>query len=415
MLRTVDNEIYSLIRKEEKRECDTINLIASENYASRAVLAAVGSVLTDKYAEGYPARRYYGGCGLVDDVEFIACRRAEKLFGVEHANVQPHSGSQANMAVYLAVLQPGDTILGMDLSAGGHLTHGARVNFSGKFFRAFYYGVNRETEMLDFAHIAELAHRYKPKLIICGASAYPRRIPFEKFAEIAADVHAFVCADIAHIAGLVAAGFHPSPVKHAHFITGTTHKTLRGTRGGFILTRRQYADDIDRAVVPGIQGGPLLHVIAGKAVTFNEALKPSFKRYQQQVIKNALVLSSELQSRGYRLVTGGTDNHLVLVDLRSRGITGLEAQDVLEKVGIITNRNAIPHDPLPPAMARESRLGTPAVTTRGMKEKEIVKILDFIEEAIASRNSQGQLAAIRRRVREFARQFPIRPGGTCEA
>ncbi|MCM8815878.1 MAG: serine hydroxymethyltransferase [Candidatus Omnitrophica bacterium] len=403
----IDSVISKLIKQEIKRERETINLIASENYVSKQVLAAVGSVLTNKYAEGYPFRRYYDGCENIDKLETVAIERLKRLFGAEHANVQPHAGSQANMAVYLAVLKPGDVILGMDLAAGGHLTHGTKINFSGMLFNPFYYGVNRETEQLDYDEILKIAQKTKPKLILCGASAYPRIIDFKRFSEIARNVGAYLCADIAHIAGLVATGLHPSPVEFAEFVTGTTHKTLRGPRGGFILCRKNFAQCIDRAVFPGIQGGPLMHVIAGKAVAFKEAMSKKFNLYQKKVIENSLLMAFGLMEAGYRLVTGGTDNHLILVDLRNKHVTGEEAQKILGSIGITVNKNVIPFDPHPPNITSGIRLGTAAITTRGMGKNEIAKILEFINEAIYNRNNVSELNAMKRRVRRFASQFPI--------
>ncbi|HQL65260.1 MAG TPA: serine hydroxymethyltransferase, partial [bacterium] len=346
MLRKIDPVISELIKKEEKREKETINLIASENYVSKEVLSAVGSLLTNKYAEGYPGKRYYDGCTIIDNIEMLANERLMKIFNAEHANVQPHAGSQANMAVYLSVLKPKDTILGMDLSAGGHLTHGAKINFSGIVFNPVYYGVSRETEQIDYDKILEIAKQTKPKMIVCGASAYPRTIDFKKFSEIAEQVGAYLCADIAHIAGIIVAGLHPSPIKYAEFVTGTTHKTLRGPRGGFILCRSKFASQVDRSVFPGIQGGPLVHVIAGKAVAFKEAMSKNFISYQKKVILNSRYIADELAKRNYRIITGGTDNHLVLVDLRNKNITGIAAQQILGDAGITVNRNAIPFDPL---------------------------------------------------------------------
>lgn len=407
MLEKIDQEIANLIKQEIKRERETINLIASENYVSKAVLEATGSVLTNKYAEGYPGKRYYDGCENVDRIESLAIKRLIKLFNAEHANVQPHAGSQANMAVYLAVLKPGDTILGMDLSAGGHLTHGTRVNFSGMIFNAFYYGVDRETEQLNYDEIAKIAERIKPKLIICGASAYPRIIDFKKFSEIAKSVGAYLCADIAHIAGLISAGLHPSPVECSEFVTGTTHKTLRGPRGGFILCKNEFAQVIDKSVFPGIQGGPLVHVIAGKAVAFKEAMTRKFKSYQKKIVENCLYMAKLFSERQYRLVAGGTDNHLILIDLRNKKITGQQAQRALGMAGITVNRNAIPYDPLPPNIASGIRIGVAAITTRGMGKQEIKKILDFIDQALYYKDQPEKLRMLRKDVSKFASQFPI--------
>lgn len=407
MLEKIDQEIANLIKQEIKRERETINLIASENYVSKAVLEATGSVLTNKYAEGYPGKRYYDGCENVDRIESLAIKRLIKLFNAEHANVQPHAGSQANMAVYLAVLKPSDTILGMDLSAGGHLTHGTRVNFSGMIFNAFYYGVDRETEQLNYDEIAKIAERIKPKLIICGASAYPRIIDFKKFSEIAKSVGAYLCADIAHIAGLISAGLHPSPVECSEFVTGTTHKTLRGPRGGFILCKNEFAQVIDKSVFPGIQGGPLVHVIAGKAVAFKEAMTRKFKSYQKKILENCLYMAKIFSERQYRLVAGGTDNHLILIDLRNKKITGQQAQRALGMAGITVNRNAIPYDPLPPNIASGIRIGVAAITTRGMGKQEIKKILDFIDRALYYKDQPEKLRMLRKDVSKFASQFPI--------
>jgi len=407
MLRKIDPVISELIKKEEKREKETINLIASENYVSKEVLSAVGSLLTNKYAEGYPGKRYYDGCTIIDNIEMLANERLMKIFNAEHANVQPHAGSQANMAVYLSVLKPKDTILGMDLSAGGHLTHGAKINFSGIVFNPIYYCVSRETEQIDYDKILEIAKQTKPKMIVCGASAYPRTIDFKKFSEIAEQVGAYLCADIAHIAGIIVAGLHPSPIKYAEFVTGTTHKTLRGPRGGFILCRSKFASQVDRSVFPGIQGGPLVHCIAGKAVAFKEAMSKNFISYQKKVILNSRYIADELAKRNYRIVTGGTDNHLVLVDLRNKNITGIVAQQILGEAGITVNRNAIPFDPLPPNIASGIRIGTPAITTRGMGKDEINKILDFIDEALSYQSNQSQLKLLRKRVKMFASQFPL--------
>ncbi|MCM8765027.1 MAG: serine hydroxymethyltransferase [Candidatus Omnitrophica bacterium] len=407
MSKKIDSVISNIIQREMRREKETINLIASENYVSKQVLFAVGSILTNKYAEGYPSKRYYDGCENIDKLEAVAIERLMKLFKAEHANVQPHAGSQANMAVYLAALKLGDVILGMDLAAGGHLTHGTKINFSGMLFRSFYYGVNRETEQLDYDEIFEMAQKLRPKLIICGASAYPRIIDFKRFSEIATSVGAYLCADIAHIAGLVAAGLHPSPVEFAEFITGTTHKTLRGPRGGFILCRERFAQCIDRAVFPGIQGGPLMHVIAGKAIAFKEAMSRGFRSYQKNIIENCSFMARGLLETGYRLVTGGTDNHLILVDMRNKDVTGDETQKVLGSVGITVNKNAIPFDPYPPNIASGIRVGTAAITTRGMGRSEVAKILDFINEAIEKRNNLTELNALKKRIKRFASQFPI--------
>lgn len=381
-LKVVDKEIYDAIMKEEVRQNEKIELIASENFTSKAVMEAMGSVFTNKYAEGYPGRRYYGGCENVDVAENLAIERAKKLFGAEHANVQPHSGAQANMTVYFSVLNPGDTILGMNLAHGGHLTHGSPVNFSGKLYNIVPYGVD-ETGYIDYAELRRIALECKPKMIVAGASAYPRVIDFAKFREIADEVGAYLMVDMAHIAGLVAAGLHPSPVPYADFVTTTTHKTLRGPRGGMILCKEKYAKALDKALFPGIQGGPLMHVIAGKAVALKEALSDDFKEYQLQIIKNAKVLADELVSRGYKLVSGGTDNHLILVDLSEKGITGKDAEALLDRVGITVNKNAIPFDTQKPNITSGIRIGTPAMTTRGMKEEEMKEIARLIDMALS--------------------------------
>jgi len=407
-LKSVDPEIYQAVLNEIKRQKEHIELIASENFTSIAVLEAQGSVLTNKYAEGYPKKRWYGGCEYVDIAESLAIERAKQIFGAEHANVQPHSGTQANMAAMLCVLKPGDTILAMDLACGGHLSHGHPLNFSGKFFKVIPYGVNRDTETLDYEEIKKLAKKYNPKMIICGASAYPRTIDFEKFKEIADEVGAYLLCDIAHIAGLIAAGFHPNPCKYADFVTTTTHKTLRGPRGGMILCKKEYAKKLDTEVFPGIQGGPLMHVIAAKAVALKEALKSEFKEYQAQILKNAKALAKSLQEKGYRIVSGGTDNHLLLVDLRSKGITGKQAQEILGKVNITVNKNLIPYDPQSPFLTSGIRLGTPAVTTRGMKEEDMEKIADFIDKALNARDEED-LKNVKYRVLDFLKNFPLYP------
>ncbi len=410
-LSEVDPIISSAIDSEVKRQANGLELIASENFVSEAVLEAMGSVFTNKYAEGYPKKRYYGGCEFVDIVEQTAIDRAKQLFKAEHANVQPHSGAQANMAVFLATLQHGDTILGMNLSHGGHLTHGHPLNFSGMNYKIVEYGVNRETEQIDYNELQRLAEEHRPKLIICGASAYPRIINFQRIAEIAQSVGAYVMADIAHIAGLVAAELHPSPVPHCEFITTTTHKTLRGPRGGLILCRESFAKDIDRAVFPGVQGGPLVHIIAAKAVAFGEALREDFREYQQQIVKNAKVLAEELKNQGLRLVSGGTDNHLLLVDvfLNGKGITGKEAEKALEEVNITVNKNTIPFDPNKPFVASGIRLGTPALTTRGMKEAEMRQIGRMIAEVIREPKSEGVKKKVRKEVAELTAKFPLYP------
>ncbi len=378
MLKKQDEKIYEQIKKEEERQKHNIELIASENFVSEAVLEAVGSILTNKYAEGYPNARYYGGCEYIDQIEELARNRAKELFGAEHANVQPHSGSQANMAVYMTVLQPGDTVLGMDLSNGGHLTHGSKVNFSGKLYNFIAYGV-KEDGYIDYEDVERKAMEYKPKLILAGASAYPRKIDFKKFREIADKIGAYFMVDMAHIAGLVCAGEHESPVPYADFVTSTTHKTLRGPRSGLILCKEQYAKALDKTIFPGIQGGPLEHVIAGKAVCFKEAMQPEFKQYAHQVVLNARKLAEELVKRDFNLVSGGTDNHLMLIDLRSKGLTGKEATLLLDEVNITVNKNAVPNDPEKPMVTSGIRIGTPAVTTRGLKEEDMVKLAEAID------------------------------------
>lgn len=381
-LKNEDIEIYEAIEKEKLRQKTNIELIASENFVSEAVLEAMGSVLTNKYAEGYPSHRYYGGCVNVDSVETLAIERAKKLFGAEHANVQPHSGSQANMAVYMAVLEPGDTILGMDLSNGGHLTHGSKVNFSGKIFNSVSYGID-ENGYIDYDDVLAKALEFKPKMIVAGASAYPRKIDFAKFREIADKVHAYLMVDMAHIAGLVATGNHMSPIPYADFVTSTTHKTLRGPRGGLILCKEEYAKAIDKTIFPGIQGGPLEHVIAGKAVCFKEALDNSFKTYIDQVVLNCKTLAEELVKRGFNLVSGGTDNHLMLIDLRSKKLTGKEAESLLEEVNITLNKNAIPNDPEKPTITSGVRVGTAACTTKGLKENDMIDLAHAMELALS--------------------------------
>jgi glycine hydroxymethyltransferase len=402
-----DPEIFRAIELEQQRQVSKLELIASENFVSLAVRAAQGSVLTHKYAEGYPGHRYYGGCEYVDIVEDLAVSRAKDLFGAEYANVQPHSGTQANMAVYFAFLQPGDTILGMDLAHGGHLSHGAAVNFSGSLYKAVTYGVDRTTEQVDFEALAGLAREHRPRLIIAGASAYPKILDFARFAEIAGEVGAILIVDMAHIAGLIAAGLHPSPVPVADVVTSTTHKTLRGPRGGLILASGRYAKTLDSQIFPGIQGGPLMHVIAAKAVAFKEALSPSFKRYQEQVVKNCRTLAEEFLSRGYRLVAGGTDTHLILMDVTLNGLTGRVAEEALDLAGITVNKNAIPFDPLPPKTTSGIRLGTPAVTTRGMKEAEMRIIADFIHQALVNPTDEDNLLKLEAEVKEFCRSFPL--------
>jgi len=407
LLAAEDPELYAALNAERGRQQETIELIASENYVSPAVLAAQGSVLTNKYAEGYPGRRWYGGCRHVDTVERLAIARARSLFGADHANVQPHSGSQANAAVYLALLKPGDTVLAMDLAHGGHLTHGHRLSSSGIFYRFVHYGVDRESERLDYDRIAELAEQHRPRLIVCGASAYPRIIDFERLRAIADGVDAYLMADIAHIAGLVAAGVHPSPIPHAHVVTSTTHKTLRGPRGGLILCQADLARAIDRAVFPGIQGGPLMHVIAAKAVAFAEAATTTFAAYARRIVDNAIALAETLQQAGLRLVSGGTDNHLLLVDVRSLGLTGRDAAEALERAGIACNKNQIPFDPQPPLVTSGIRLGTPAVTTRGFGLEEMRQLGEMIVEVLRRANDTRVIAAVRQRVLALCRAFPL--------
>lgn len=406
-LREVDPEIYSLIRKEKKRESEKILMIASENYVSRAVMEAQGSLFTNKYAEGYPGKRYYGGCEYADEVERLAQDRAKQLFYVEHVNVQPHSGTQANMAVYFAFLQPGDTIMGMSLPHGGHLSHGSSVNFTGKLYKTVFYGVNRETGYIDMDEVKKLAYEHKPKIIITGASAYPRIIDFKTFAEIAREIGAYLMSDIAHIAGLVATGVHPSPVPYSDFITTTTHKTLRGPRGGVVMCKEQYAKAIDKSVFPGIQGGPLVHVIAAKAVAFNEALSDNFKEYQQNIVKNAKALADALKKRGFKLVSDGTDNHLMLVDLTNFNITGKEAEEGLDKAGITVNKNTIPFDTKPPTVTSGIRIGTPSVTTRGMGENEMEEIAEIIERVIKNVSNNAVIKDMKRKVQALCEKFPI--------
>ena len=409
LVKELDPEVYYWIIKELERERNKLELIASENFTSLAVMQAQSSLLTNKYAEGYPNRRYYGGCEFVDEVENITIERAKALFGAEHANVQPHSGSQANMAVYFAILKPQDTVMGMDLSHGGHLTHGSRVNFSGMLYNFVPYGVDPSTETIDYVTLEKKAKEVKPRLIVGGASAYPRFIDFERMRHICDEVGAYFMVDMAHIAGLVAAGVHPSPVPYAHFVTTTTHKTLRGPRGGMIFCQKEFASAIDRAIFPGIQGGPLLHVIAAKAVALREAMTREFVDYQKQVVKNAKVLGESLRSRGYRLVSGGTDNHLLLVDLRKAGITGKEAEKILDEVGITVNKNTIPFDEEKPAVTSGIRIGTPACTTRGMKEREMEIIAECMDKALRGRDDSRILNQIKSQVRELCQKFPLYP------
>jgi glycine hydroxymethyltransferase len=407
-LKEIDEEVYEAIKKEEKRQEDGIELIASENLVSKAVMEANGSVMTNKYAEGYSGKRYYGGCECVDIVERLAISRAAKLFGVKYVNVQPHSGSQANMAVYKALINTGDTILGMRLDHGGHLTHGKDVNFSGQDYNAVFYCVDKRTEMIDYDDLRQVAHKSKPKLIIAGASAYSRTIDFKKFREIADEVGAYLMVDMAHIAGLVAAGCHISPIPYAHVTTTTTHKTLRGPRGGMIMTNdEEIAKKIDKSIFPGIQGGPLMHTIAGKAVSFKEALSEDFIIYQKQVIKNAEILAQSLEEKGYRIVSGGTDNHLMLVDLSPKNITGKAAEKVLEQAGITVNKNGIPYDVEKPFITSGIRIGTPAITTRGMKESEMRKIADYIDYALESIGDEKRLDDLKAEVKILCEKFPI--------
>ncbi len=409
-LERTDPEIYAAVSAERLRQARGLELIASENFVSLAVLEAAGSVLTNKYAEGYPGRRYYGGCEVVDRVERLARKRAKKLFGAAHANVQPHSGTTANMAVYFAVLKPGDKLMGMDLSCGGHLTHGHHLSYSGRDFSVVSYGLDRATEQIDYDEVERLAVAERPKLIVCGASAYSRVIDFERFRRVADRVGALLMADIAHIAGLVAAEIHPSPVPHCDFVTTTTHKTLRGPRGGLILCRKAHAKAINRALFPGIQGGPLMHVIAAKAVAFQEAKSDEFRDYQRRIVQNARRLSARLEERGLRIVSGGTDNHLFLVDVTSVGITGKVAEAALESAGITVNKNTIPYDPNPPLVASGVRLGTPALTSRGMDENAMDEVGDLVADTLAVPDDETALAGIRRRVEALADRFPLYEG-----
>jgi len=408
-LRQTDPDLYDAIQKEAQRQHDHLELIASENFTSLAVLEAQGSVLTNKYAEGYPGARWYGGCEFVDVAERLAIERAKTLFGAEHANVQPHSGTQANIVVLYAMLQPGDTILAMSLAHGGHLSHGHPKNFSGRFFTIVPYGVNQKTEQIDYDELESLAKQHKPKLILAGYSAYPRVLDFARFRKIADGVGASLLIDMAHFAGLVAGGVYPNPVPYAEFVTSTTHKTLRGPRGGFILCRAQYAKAIDSALFPGNQGGPLMHVIAGKAVCFKEAMSEGFKGYARQVVANAKALAAAMAKRGYRIVSGGTDNHLFLVDLTPKGLTGKEAQEALDQAKITVNKNAIPFDPLPPGKASGIRIGTPAVTTRGMKEPEMEQIAACIDDVLMHRSDPAAVEQVRSRVKALADRFPLYP------
>lgn len=410
MLRRVDPAVASIIDSEMKRERDGIELIASENVVSPAVLAAAGSVLTNKYAEGYPGKRYYGGCEVVDQAEDLARERAKKLFGCDHVNVQPHSGSQANMAVYFSVLKPGDTILAMDLSHGGHLTHGSPVNFSGQLYNVVSYGVSRETETIDFDQVALLAREHNPKMIVCGGSAYPRKIDASRFREIADESGALLMFDIAHIAGLVATGNHPDPIPFCDFVTTTTHKTLRGPRGGMVMCKEEFAKAVDKAIFPGMQGGPLMHIIAAKAVAFHEALDPSFRQYQKQVVLNAEAFAEALLKRGFTLVSGGTDNHLILVNLNNKGITGKDLEVALDKAGITVNKNTVPFETRSPFVTSGIRIGTPAVTTRGFKETEMGLLAGWIDETVKQAESEKGLAAIRAQVLDLCGKFPLYAG-----
>jgi len=407
ILEKFDPEVARAIRLETERQEYNLELIASENFVSEAVMEAQGSVMTNKYAEGYPGKRYYGGCSQVDVVENLAIERAKELFGADHVNVQPHSGSQANMAVYFSVLKPGDTVLGMDLSHGGHLTHGSPANFSGKLYNIVFYGVSRETETIDYDEVERLALEHKPKMIVVGASAYPRIIDFAAFRKIADKVGAVIMVDMAHIAGLVAVGLHPNPVPHAEFVTTTTHKTLRGPRGGMILCRADYAKTLNSNIFPGIQGGPLMHVIAAKAVALKEALAPEFKSYQEQIVKNAKVLAAELVKQGFRLVSGGTDTHLMLLDLTATGLTGKVAEEALDKAGITVNKNTIPYETRSPFVTSGIRIGTPAATTHGLREAEMVEVAGFIADALKNTESESELSRIKDRVHTLMKRFPL--------
>jgi len=414
ILQRSDPQVADIIRREEVRQVKGLELIASENYTSAAVLEAMGSVLTNKYAEGYPGKRYYGGCEVVDDAERLAIARVKDLFGAEHANVQSNSGAEANLATYFALIKPGDTAMGMNLAQGGHLTHGREINFSGQLYKFIPYSVTRETEYIDYDEMARLAKEHKPKIIVVGATAYPRIIDFPRAREIADSVGAYLMTDMAHIAGLVAAGLHPSPVPHSHVVTSTAHKTLRGPRSGFILSKEEIAQQIDKTVFPGIQGGPHMHIIAAKAVCFAEAARPEFRHYAQQVIDNAKTLGEELQRQGYRLVSGGTDNHLMLVDVGAKGITGRKAEVICDKVHITVNRNTIPYDERPPLQGSGIRIGTPALTTRGMGTEEMRQVGRFLARALESRDDEAAVAALAEEVVEFASAFPV-PGITDRA
>ncbi len=406
-LKAVDPAVYAAIKAEEARQREKLLLIASENFASPAVLAAQGSLMTNKYAEGYPGKRYYGGCQYVDTAESLAIERCKQLFGAEHVNVQPHSGSQANMAAYLAVLKPGDAILGMNLAQGGHLTHGSKVNFSGTLFQSYFYGVDRQTEQINYDEVQRIAEECRPRMIVVGASAYARTLDFPRFQQIAKSVGAYLMVDIAHIAGLIAAGLHPSPIPYADFVTTTTHKTLRGPRGGVIMCKAEHAKAVDKVVFPGLQGGPLMHVIAAKAVAFKEALSPSFKRYQQQVLANARALAAGLIERGYKVVSGGTDTHLMLVNLSSKGVTGKEAETALDASGIIVNKNAVPFDEKPPAVASGIRIGSPIVSTRGMKEQDMAKIVALIDRVLQAPQDSKVQSEVRAQAKALCKKFPF--------
>lgn len=413
LLKQTDPAIHQAIKNEFTRQSTQLELIASENIVSPAVMEAVGSIFTNKYAEGYPSKRYYGGCEYADEVEALAISRAKELFGAEYANVQPHSGSQANMAVYFACLEPGDKVLGMDLAHGGHLTHGSKVNFSGQLYTFSSYGVNRETEQIDMDEVERIAKAELPKMIVAGASAYPRFIDFVRFREIADAVGALLMVDMAHIAGLVAAGVHPSPVPHAQLVTTTTHKTMRGPRGGLILAKEEYGQKLNSKIFPGIQGGPLVHVIAAKAVSFKEAMTDDFKKYQHQVAKNAKALGTRLEEHAFRLVSGGTDNHLLLVDLTNKNVTGKVAEEVLEVAGLTVNKNAIPFDTQSRFVTGGIRIGTPAVTTRGLKEADMVQVADWINTAIVNKDKEKELTAIRAEVQKLCSEHPLYPGCGC--
>jgi glycine hydroxymethyltransferase len=412
-LKKVDIEIYECIKQELERQRNSLELIASENFPSLAVLEAQGSVMGNKYAEGYPSKRYYGGCQFMDAVETLAIERAKLLFGAEHANVQPHSGTQANMAVYFAVLNPGDTIMGMHLSHGGHLSHGHPMSFSGKYYKVVPINVRKSDQLIDYKEVRKLALKHKPKLIVAGSSSYSRVIDWEKFREICDEINAYFLADIAHYAGLIAAGLYPSPVPYADFVTFTTHKTMRGPRGGVILCKKKYATLIDKMVFPGIQGGPMMHTIAAKAVAFKEAMSEEFKLYQAKVLANARALSSALAKKGYKIVSNGTDCHMFVVDLRPLKLTGVELQNMLESAGITVNKNTIPYDPLPPAETSGIRIGTPAVTTRGMGEKEMEVIADLIDKVLKSRGSKNVISYVRNKVKSLLEKFPLYPQLDC--